>query len=798
MDRKQVSRTSVAAALDVLLFVLGLAVLLFVLVEYLQEDVDAGWVGLIAVAMIVVMSRFPLTIPRDAGDLVIGFETCVLVFLVLTQDSPAEALVLWSVGTTIANLTQRKSWRTRMFNVGITILSGALLVGIFALLDPPTDPGDVWHLIAVLVACAAFFLFDLFVTAASLAIEDGSSLREVISWNSLALGLATFVSVDTLGFLAALLYFSDPYWSLLLLLVPIGTILVAVRSVGSARLAHLRLEGLLEAATNAHDWADDEQIERSLVAQAAKTLRHTHAELRDEPAGLGEISAAIEIPGRPVRHLVVAHHSSNRTFDDRDKAALEALTAVGVSAYNRRRMHDEMTYLARHDALTGLHNRSVFTERLAEALERHEGTGLVGVLYCDLDGFKEVNDLLGHAVGDRLLAHAAERIMRGIREDDTAARLGGDEFGILLESLATPAQAEVIAARLLESLGEPFPLDDTEVRVRSSIGIAFNLEPSESAEVLINSADTAMYVAKAKGKGRVEVFHPDMRAAELDRLELEAALRDAVADDRIGVHFQPLVDLRSGQIDGFEALARWHHPALGHVPPDVFIAAAERIGVIRQLGQQILERAHSGGVTLARAAGRPVSLSVNLSALQVTDEGFAERVHELQRNHPEVGLVLELTEGIMLSNDPATVAAIERLKGDGLRMAIDDFGVGYSSVGYLHRLPVDILKVDKVFVSDLHDPRSHALVEGVVSMANALSLDVVVEGVEDWSSARAMRDLGCQYGQGYLFSRPVPLVEALELARAGAVDVAPMSVEPSGPSAQAEPRLLRAQARSNR
>jgi diguanylate cyclase (GGDEF)-like protein len=593
----------------------------------------------------------------------------------------------------------------------------------------------------------------------------------------MALGLASFVSVDTLGFLANRLWLSAAPWTVLLLLVPVGTILVAVRSVSETRLAQLRLQGLLEAATHAPDWGDDEQIERSLVLQAERTLRHTTASLREHPPQPHELGAMIAVEGRPVRHLVVQHQVSGRTFDERDRAALEALTAVGVSAYNRRRLSDEMTYLARHDALTGLNNRAVFTDRLGQALERRRPGGLVAVLYCDLDGFKEVNDLLGHRVGDQLLALAAQRIMGCIREQDTAARLGGDEFGILLDDITDEAQAHAIASRLLDVLSDPFDTIDGQVRVRVSIGVAFNDDPIDTAEILINSADTAMYAAKALGKGRVEQFHPDMRAAELDRLELEAALRDAVRDDQITVQYQPVVDLQTGAIDGFEALARWKHPLLGQVPPDVFIPAAERIGLIRQLGRQILRKAHEGGLVLAATAGRPVSLGVNLSALQVSDDTLADEVRRLQEQHDEVRLVLELTEGVMLSNDPVTVAAIEGLKAAGVRLAIDDFGVGYSSVGYLHRLPVDILKIDKLFVSELHDPRSRALVEGVVSMARAMDLTVVTEGVEDWSSARSLRDLHCELAQGYLFSRPVDLHVACELVVAGRFDVSPMSAE---------------------
>ncbi len=788
MALSRVGRVGVAAALDVLILIAGLTVAVPFVLAWARRGPDLDPIAVTAVALVVVMSRFPLVLTHRSGDIVIGFETCVLVFLVLTVP-PAEAFAIWALGTTAANATARKAWRSRMFNIGLTILGGGLFVLVVGVLDPGPDQRAL-QLVAVMTGCAIYFAFDLVLTASSLAIEDGCSLSTVLRWGSVPLGLACFVSVDTLGYLAALLRENQPAWTLLLLLVPVGTILVAVRSVSDNRLAHLRLVGLLEAATHAPDWSDEEHIERSLVVQAERTLRHTVASLRDEAPGPGEMGAPVEVAGRPTRHLVVSHQSSGRQFDAHDRAALEALIAVGVSAFNRRRLSDEMSYLARYDALTGLHNRGVFTDRLTHALARRAPEGFVAILFCDLDGFKEVNDLLGHGAGDRLLVMVANRILGALREGDTAARLGGDEFGILLDDLTDEHQAQLVADRVLIALETPFDADGTELRVRASVGIAFSGPEQLTAEVLINSADTAMYAAKARGKGRAVQFHPQMRVAELDRLELEAALREAVRDDDVDVHYQPVVDLVGGAIRGFEALARWTHPVLGSVPPDQFIPAAERLGLIRELGLQILAKAHDGGRALSAEAGRALSLGVNLSALQVTDQELADRVAALAGRHGEVRLVLELTEGVLLGDDALTVAALHRLKACGVRLAIDDFGVGYSSVGYLHRLPLDLLKIDKVFVNELHDPRSHALVQGVVSMAHALDLTVIIEGVEDWHSAMAARDLGCELAQGYVFSRPLHLDAALELAGRGSVDLAPLSLVPGprpGPPRSAGP-----------
>jgi diguanylate cyclase (GGDEF)-like protein len=763
------SRIEPAAVLDVVVFVSGVLVALGAARTWLTaEPKPVSVVSLLAVGLVAVLSHFPLVLTYRAGDVIIGFETCTLVFLVLTSP-PAQALAIWSVGTAVAHGTQRKVWRSRMFNVGVTILGGALLVLVVVVVNPPQ--GSVSELLAVMVGCTVYFLFDLLLTATSLAIEAREPLSSALRWRSVPLGLACFVSVDTLGYLAALLQRTEPGWTLLLLVVPIATILVAVRSVSRTRLAQRRLSGLLEAATEAPDWSTDEQIDQALVTKAQQTLRHTTAELRDASPEPPEMGTAIDVEGRHRRYLVVRRVANGDHFDDEDRRALEALAAVGVAALNRRRLAEEMSYLARHDVLTGLHNRAVFGDRLSHALARRRAHRAVAVLYCDLDGFKGVNDLFGHEAGDRLLVSVADRILACLRPEDTAARLGGDEFGVLLDDIADETDAEVVAERILAALAPAFHVGGREFRVNASVGIAFAGRDAQSAEALLRSADTAMYRAKALGKGRAERFAPEMRSEDLRRLELEVELRRAVEEDRVEVHFQPVVNLRSGVVEAFECLARWTHPSLGRVGPDVFVPIAERLGLIRIMGRHVLERAHAAGRLIADRTGMPVTISVNLSAVQVTDPALAHRVAALRQQFPEVLLVLELTEGTLIGDDAQTVDALVALKSAGVSLAVDDFGVGYSSIGYLHRLPVDILKIDKSFVHQLDDARAFSLVQGVVAMARSMQLTVVVEGVETWSEAVAVRDLGCDLAQGFLFSRAVPYDQALDLALQGALDM---------------------------
>jgi len=769
MSLRRFTGPGAAAIMDYVVFGVGAVVGLASGAAWWSDGSAPTASAALALALVVVMSRFPLVLAHRAGDVVIGFETCAIVFLALTVP-PAQAVALWAVGMVVAHGTERKSWQTRLFNIGLTTTCGALLVAVTTALLPPSGRG-LGELGAVIVGCACYFLFDIGVTAGSLALEARVSVLSVVQWRWLPLGLATFVSVDTLGFLAAVLLRSQPPWTLLLLLVPISTILVAVSSISRSRIAERRLSGLLEAALQAPDWSDDEQIEQALVLQAERTLRQTLAHLDHEPPEPPDIGSVLEVPGRPRKYLVVRRSVSAHHFDDEDRRALDALAAIGVAALNRRRLSEDMAYLARHDVLTGLSNRAVFADRLEHALSRRRGKGLVAVLYCDLDGFKGVNDLLGHEAGDRLLAAVAERILGCLRSEDTAARLGGDEFGILLDDVRDEAQADRVAHRILESLGPTFHVSGRELRVQASIGIAFAEDNNVTGDALLRSADTAMYRAKALGKGRAERFLPEMRTEDLSRLELEVELRAAIEANEIDVHYQPIVDLLTGEVIGFESLARWTHRWLGPVEPDVFIPVAERLGLIRALGMQVLEQAHRDARAMVKGSPRQLTLGINLSAMQVTDPALAERISELHESHPDIAVVLELTEGSLFGDDEPTIEGLHVLKEAGTRLAVDDFGIGYSSVSYLHRLPVDILKIDKSFADRLDEPRTFTLVQGIVAMANAMGLTTVTEGLDSWGKALTVRDLGCRYGQGYLFARPMDPRSAAELFVQGAVDL---------------------------
>ncbi len=423
--------------------------------------------------------------------------------------------------------------------------------------------------------------------------------------------------------------------------------------------------------------------------------------------------------------------------------------------------------LANYDLLTGLPNRALLRERLGQAFARAQRANHgVGLLFLDLDGFKLINDSLGHQAGDRLLVRVAERLRGCVREGDTVARLGGDEFTFVVEPLQAPEDAAGVAGQVLEALQAPFELGGRSLHVTGSIGISCYPEDGKSAEELLQHADTAMYQAKAQGKS-YRFFTPSMNAAVLERLQLEADLREALAQGDIYLAYQPRVQLSSGQVTGFEALARWRHPQRGEVPPSLFIPVAEQAGLIGSLGAQLLGRACLQAACW-REAGLSARLAVNLSVKQLHDPGIVATVRGALAEsglEPE-RLELEITESAAMTDVERSIATLSDLRDLGVRLAIDDFGTGYSSLNYLKRLPIGSLKIDRSFVQGLDSTLSHdsAIVGAIVALGKSLGYQLVAEGVETREQLRILRQFGCHEAQGYLFSKPLPPDEALRWA----------------------------------
>jgi len=431
---------------------------------------------------------------------------------------------------------------------------------------------------------------------------------------------------------------------------------------------------------------------------------------------------------------------------------------------DRLTLEDELARQALSDSLTGLANRSLFRDRVGLALARMQRSSTpFAVAFLDLDDFKTTNDTMGHEAGDLLLIAVADRLRYCVRPMDTVARLGGDEFAIVLEGLNDTTTALKIAERALASFHSPFLLKGKEVIVGSSIGIALCNEPEATVDDLLAHADMAMYMAKAAGKGRIEMFQPVMAAAMLKRAELQSDLRRAVEREEFVVHYQPIVSVFDGSVVGIEGLVRWDHPQRGILLPGDFVGLAEDSGVIVPMGRFVLERSLEEFAAMRRTMGAASPwLSINLSALQLREPNLVEHIAGAlaAADVAPADVVLEITETTLLRDRDKIVARLRELSSLGLRIAIDDFGTGYSSLSYLQFLPADFLKIDRSFVAGLDGGvEDSALAHAIVRMADALGLQAVAEGVETESQLARLRAIGCSLAQGYLFAAPRPLDE---------------------------------------
>jgi len=428
----------------------------------------------------------------------------------------------------------------------------------------------------------------------------------------------------------------------------------------------------------------------------------------------------------------------------------------------RRELEEQLTHQAFHDPLTGLPNRALFFDRLELALERARRRDVeVAVLFMDLDDFKVINDSLGHEVGDQVLLAVVERLENCMLAEETLARFGGDEFTVLLEDVSGPSDAARVAERIGGALRAPFVLRGRERFITTSVGISFGGRGGERPGDLLRNADLAMYQAKARGRNRHAVFEPVMGERALQRLELEGALRRALERKEFRLHYQPKVSLESGEIVAMEALIRWEHPAQGLVFPAQFVPVAEEIDLIAPIGRWVLEEAcRQARRWHARFPGMPpLKVCVNLSAKQFQHCALLEDIGAALR---ETGLDpsaldLEITESVVMEDAPATIATLRDLKGLGVNLAIDDFGMGYSSLSYLKRFPVDFLKVDRSLIQGIGEgPKDEAILSALVTLAHSMGTRTIAEGVETKEQLARLREAGYDFGQGYYFARPLP------------------------------------------
>jgi diguanylate cyclase (GGDEF)-like protein len=431
----------------------------------------------------------------------------------------------------------------------------------------------------------------------------------------------------------------------------------------------------------------------------------------------------------------------------------------------RKALEQQLHHQAFHDLLTGLPNRALFLDRLEHALTRaNRRDSKVAVLFTDLDNFKVINDSLGHIAGDQLLVAVAERLKTCLRPEDTVARLGGDEFTILVEDIASVGEVVQLAERIAEILQPPFALEEQEVFAALSTGIALNSPAQEQPADLLRHADLAMYRAKHRGKARYEVFEPSMDAKAVERLMLETGLRRALVRQQFRVYYQPIVVLDNDRVAGVEALVRWEHPQRGLLLPEAFLSVAEETGLIVRIGQWVLREASKQARIWQERypVTPPLTISVNLSTREFFHSKLVAEVLDESEIDP-ASLQLEITEGALTTNGIYSAdRTLQNLKRMGVQLAIDDFGLGYSSLSYLKRFPVDFLKIDRSFIAGLgREPNGVStkdieIVKAMIELTHALGLRVIAEGVETSEQLARLRNMKCDFAQGNYFSEPLP------------------------------------------
>jgi diguanylate cyclase (GGDEF)-like protein/PAS domain S-box-containing protein len=465
--------------------------------------------------------------------------------------------------------------------------------------------------------------------------------------------------------------------------------------------------------------------------------------------------------------LVVQSYDESIRFSEADRDLLTFVAQHMATAIDRRRAEEQIKALAYHDALTGLPNRRLFGDRLAMAVaQAHRSRQRLAVLFLDLDRFKVINDSLGHGLGDRLLQEVAGRLQQALREGDTVARQGGDEFTLLLPAVHLALDVAKVAEKLLETLREPFRLEERELFVTASAGIALYPDDGADPETLIRNADTAMYRAKDQGRDTYQLYTAAMNATALERLALESSLRRALSQGELELHYQPLLELATGRVHGVEALLRWRHPERGLILPAEFVPLAELTGLILPIGPWVLRTACAQVRRWQESGSHGLGLAVNISTRQFQQADLVAEVRRALQDSglPPHSLDLEVTESHAMQDAESATETLRALKALGVRLSIDDFGVGHSSLGYLKRLPIDTLKIDRSFVRDIDsDPDDAAIVTAVLALARTLKLQVVAEGVENEEQLAFLRGLGCDRMQGNLFSPALPAEECASL-----------------------------------
>lgn len=671
--------------------------------------------AILGCVMILVSSRFSVQIPRVNTNVTISDA---FIFLALLLYGGAAGILLAGIEGLFSGWRISRRPLVVAFNSGMMLFSTWITVIIVSALFGPLATLRFSDLSQFIGAAGTMALVQYFantgVSAIGLACKEGKSVWS--TWQSHYL----WTSITYLSGAALAAFASNSIDRIGLTILFVGAPIVII------------------VYFTYHKYLNEIKASAALAEQA----EHDRAE-----AERARAEAEKERAEQAERHV----EELNRHIAEQERISLQLAESK-----------DHFRHAAFHDGLTNLPNRALLTENLKFVIERakqHEDYQFA-VLFLDLDRFKNVNDSLGHSIGDQLLIAMARRLESCIRDVDMVARLGGDEFAVLLDGISGGADATTMARRIQEKLSSPFNLSGHEVFTSTSIGIALSSTGYDHPENMLRDADTAMYRAKAQGKACYEVFDKGMHTHAVYLLQMENDLRRALDREEFRVYYQPIVSLDTGHLAGFEALIRWQHPERGFVNPSDFIPLAEETGLIVPIGQWILKRACQ---QLAKwqwqsAANRHLFMSVNLSSKQVVQTDLVDKITEtLEETNVEAKyLKLELTESAVMDNADTAVRLLKRLKALGVQLSIDDFGTGYSSLGYLQRFPVNTLKIDRSFVGRIGEAAENIeIVRTIVSLAENMGMQVVAEGVETLNQLSQLRKLNCQYGQGYLFSRPV-------------------------------------------
>ncbi|RZS89701.1 diguanylate cyclase (GGDEF)-like protein [Motilibacter rhizosphaerae] len=701
------------------------------------------WLAALAVP---VLARYPLVVLRHASGYEIGLDPVVVLFLAFAE--PRHAALLWALSTTVAQgTTERGPW-VRCFNAADSVLAGLAALAVAHLCDPGANPSGVLGVVTAALAGTTYYAVDYALSAVAVAVLGRAPLRSALWDETAPVMLASAGGCASLGYLGALVLHQDAA-AFPLVLVPLVTVVYAGHAFSGVEDERLRFQALFTAARAQHAARDSREVLASAVEAGEHALGNSDVRIVSErpdggiasPLGQGGPWLAASPKG-----------TATRVYQDDDVDVLDLLATLTGDSLSRLALVSELEQLATVDGLTGLANGAALARALREA-----GPG-AAVLFIDLDGFKAVNDEHGHDAGDALLRAVAHRLRRSVRTGDLVARPGGDEFVVLLPEADGPT-AEGLAARVVTDLARPVSVGGSTVAVGASVGVAVG------GGDLVRRADIAMYAAKRAGKDRYARCTDEMHRQHMEARDLPEQLRGAGERGELVLHYQPIVDLALGRVDGVEALIRWQHPTRGLLAPDAFIPQAEESGVVDELTAWVLQRAVADGAALHAAAGRQVSISINVPAAALVRGVLLDELRHGSRE--DVQLILEVTETTLA--EPAAVPVLEEFRRRGVRIALDDFGTGHSSLAALRLLPVDIIKLDRAFTADLPgDPRAGHLIRSVGSLASALDKPLVVEGIEGADQLAELQRLGVVLGQGFLLARPAPLAQVLPLVAPGA------------------------------